>query len=126
MSILNKTISAKTLILGLIIITVVLLIWASGKDKEEYKPTPIPPVDNYIPEISQKDKNWYAFRDAYLEGCEEDSSGGDYAFCECTIDYMEDNYGRNAVINMGVDYIKTGDLGQIMFTAVNECIIFLE
>ena len=45
-----------------------------------------------------------SLKEAYLEGClSEDVS---YQYCECTYNYMAENYGEDAIMKLGIGYLK--------------------
>jgi hypothetical protein len=55
--------------------------------------TTIPMVRERLPQ---------AYRDGYMEGCNED--GTQKKYCECTVNYLEDNYSVDAVVDMSIEY----------------------
>jgi hypothetical protein len=86
---------------------IVLLIDIGNDPVEEVLPSPSPES------ISE------SFRDAYIEGCNEDGLYLEY--CSCTYSYLDTRTSDRELMNLSLDYIETDILPEVMVEALLFC-----
>lgn len=61
-------------------------------------------------------------KDSYMEGCMgEDSTS--YALCNCTYNSLINNYGKEKVIELSVDYLNTEEIpADILKKVMDDCL----
>jgi hypothetical protein len=60
------------------------------------------------------------FKKSYMDGCDPD--GAATAYCQCTYNYLETNYGLAAMAQMGEEYELTNELTSEMWEAATACL----
>jgi len=113
-----------------IIIGVVALITIAGfafrapmeKVRQEATPTAAPTqIPTPKPVIGLTRETSKVFEEAYMEGCLE---GGEVSegYCSCTFDYLLSELGTEKLLNMSVEYDRTGELTPEMYDAASACL----
>ena len=82
--------------------------YGNSRNKKEVTPVVVQTVE-------VKDE----WKESYMSGCSED--GLHFAFCSCSYDYLENNYGKSGIIDISIEYSKTGILGPEMSAAASSC-----
>jgi hypothetical protein len=114
----KKPLSAITLILIGVAISVLLLVVAIVSTDKKAKEVVL--EQNVIDAISSSDSAFKVYRTSFIEGCKE--GGGNTAYCNCNIKYLEDNYSKERIIDFSVKYYKDKVIPQEMIDAVVNCL----
>lgn len=61
------------------------------------------------------------YKKAFVEACASEPPVGNYAFCECSYDYMDDRLTDKEMLDMASEYVKTEQTPEIMNRAVASC-----
>ena len=76
------------------------------------------------PERTTNDTQWAEFEEGYMESCAISETFRGY--CQCTLDTMEANAGRDRVYELSYEYIETKETPKEMDVAVNKCLYLLK
>ncbi len=71
------------------------------------------------PDIIEKRDLPETYRNEYMKACSEN---GDYTYCLCTVNYLDDNYSNKRVIDMSVQFVNDGKITEEMTSAMEACI----
>lgn len=90
------------------------------------KNTPIVPTSTpiTIPTTEPRTESRSVFREAYMGGCVTSETSD--AYCGCTFDFIVDKYGMDKVVELGLEYQKTGELPSEMVEAAVSCYYLLK
>ena len=69
---------------------------------------------------SQTDNVQSEFKQAYMEGCIEE--GGNNRYCDCTWQFLLDEYGFYRILDISTDYLKTNEIPEELNKAVKHCL----
>ncbi len=73
-------------------------------------------LDNELLELDMLTVEEYS---AYMEGCM--GEGASEQDCDCTVVYLEDNYGRSGIMDIGLEYARTSVVSPEMWDAIDYC-----
>jgi hypothetical protein len=59
------------------------------------------------------------FRSDFLEGCIGEEAS--FAYCECTLEYLERNYTNNEILRMAINLEQDGELPNALLNAAKAC-----
>ncbi len=116
----RKPLSAITLILIGVAVTVLILVIAvisTSKKAEE-----VVLEQSVLNPLSSSDSAFEVYRTNFIEGCKD--GGGNTAYCNCNIEYLEDNYSKERIIDFSVKYYKDKVIPEEMIKAVVNCMSF--
>jgi len=114
----KKPLSAITLILIGVAISVLLLVIAIVSTEKKAKEVVF--EQNVFDALSSSDSAFEVYRVSFLEGCKE--GGGNSAYCNCNIEYFEDNYSKERIVDFSVKYSEDKVIPQEMINAVVNCL----
>lgn len=114
----NKTAIAIISVLATVIITVGGLAGFGAYLESRETPTKITPTQTSPNLLTQEEY------DAFLGGCNED--GESFQFCNCAIEYLEDYYGRDKILDWA-SKMNTSDFWPVEFDeAIDYCTMVYE
>jgi hypothetical protein len=70
-----------------------------------------------IPSTTSRDLPAW-FKDAYMKSCSEN---GQYDYCLCTINYLDDNYSNERLFDMSTQFAKDEKMTPEMSNAISSC-----
>ncbi len=60
----------------------------------------------------------------FMDGCVGEEAN--YTYCECTYDYLEDEYGKEGIVELAGEYLSTDEVPDEMLDAIKACLPFLK
>jgi len=88
------------------------------------RPTPEPQVREVIREVevtkkqTEQDEFYDSMEGYYMDGCYD---GTNRNYCQCTYDYMVNNYGLEALLDASIELDETGEYPYILNQAISAC-----
>ncbi len=74
----------------------------------------------------KKDSASTYIKDQYIKGCIDESDASQYDYCACTYDKFESKLGKDGIVNLGLEYNRTGKFPEGTVDMISECFSLLK